>query len=152
MPVGRLGTGERIALAGGLLLAVCVFLPWYETSPDNPNATIDGARGALSAWEVYPVMRWLFLAAAAAPFILAWVTIREHELSWPRGEMTAVTSVAAFGLVAYTGFLDRPGAPNSAISIEPAFLGALPATMLMIAGSAMTAGHTERTRKPPGVL
>ena len=109
MHFGRLGRGELVAAVGGLLLAVCLFLPWYETDPDNPNAVIDGQRGALSGWEVHPIMRWLLLAAAAAPFILIWIVIRDHELSWARGEMTAVAAIAAFGLVAYAGFLDRPG-------------------------------------------
>ena len=118
MHFGRLGRGELVAAVGGLLLAVCLFLPWYETDPDNPNAQIDGARGALSGWEVHPLMRWLLLAAAAAPFILIWIVIRDHELSWPRGEMTAVAAIAAFGLVAYTGFLDRPGEPGGAISLQ----------------------------------
>jgi hypothetical protein len=152
MNFGRLGRGELVAAAGGLLLAVCVFLPWYETAPDNPNAVIDGQSGALSAWEVHPVLRWLLLAAAAAPFILVWIVIREHELSWPRGEMTAVTAIAAFGLVVYTGLLDRPGSPSGAISLQPGFYGALLGTILMIVGGSMTAGQTERTRKPPGVL
>jgi hypothetical protein len=39
---GRLGRGEIIAAVGGVLLAICLFLPWYETSPDNRNAVIDG--------------------------------------------------------------------------------------------------------------
>jgi hypothetical protein len=152
MDFGRLGRGELVAAAGGLLLAVCVFLPWYETDPGNPNAVIDGQSGALSAWEVHPVLRWLLLAAAAAPFILVWIVIREHELSWPRGEMTAVTAIAAFGLVVYTGFLDRPGSPSGAISLQGGFYGALLGTILMIGGGAVTAAQTERTRKPPGVL
>jgi hypothetical protein len=152
MHFGRLGRGELVAAVGGLLLAVCLFLPWYETDPDNPNAVIDGQRGALSGWEVHPIMRWLLLAAAAAPFILIWIVIRDHELSWARGEMTAVAAIAAFGLVAYTGFLDRPGEPNGAISLQGGFYGALLGTILMIAGGAMTAGETERVRKPPGVL
>ena len=152
MHFGRLGRGELVAAVGGLLLAVCLFLPWYETDPDNPNAQIDGARGALSGWEVHPLMRWLLLAAAAAPFILIWIVIRDHELSWARGEMTAVAAIAAFGLVAYTGFLDRPGEPGGAISLQLGYFGALLGTILMIVGGAMTAGQTERTRKPPGVL
>jgi hypothetical protein len=152
MHVGRLGRGELVAALGGVLLAVCLFLPWYETSPDNRNAVIDGARGALSGWEVHGFMRWLLLAAAAAPFILIWIVIRQHELSWPRGEMTAVTAIAAFGLVAYTGFLDRPGEPGGAISLQPGFYGALLGTILMILGGAMSAGETERVRKPPGVM
>jgi hypothetical protein len=149
---GRLGRGELVAAAGSLLLAVCVFLPWYETNPDNPNATVDGMRGGVSAWEVHPVLRWLLLAAAIAPPILIWIVIREHELSWPRGEMTAVAAIAAFGLVAYVGFLDRPGQPGGEISLQPGYYGALLGTLLMIAGGAMSAGQTERTRKPPGVF
>ncbi len=152
MHFDRLGRGEFVAALGGLLLAVCLFLPWYETSPDNPNAVIDGARGALSGWEVHGLMRWLLLAAAAAPFILIWIVIRDHELSWPRGEMTAVAAIAAFGLVAYAGFLDRPGEPGGAISLQLGFYGALLGTILMIVGGAMSAGETERVRKPPGVM
>ena len=152
MHFGRLGRGELVAALGGLLLAVCLFLPWYETDPDNQNALIDGERGALSGFDVHPLMRWLLLAAAAAPLILVWIVIRDHELSWPRGEMTAVVAIAAFGLVAYTGFLDRPGAPNGSISLAPGFYGALLGTILMIVGGSMTAGQHERVRKPPGVL
>jgi hypothetical protein len=152
MHFGRLGRGELVAALGGLLLAVCLFLPWYETDPDNPNAVIDGQTGALSGFEVHPILRWLLLAAAAAPLILVWIVIRDHELSWPRGEMTAVVAIAAFGLVAYTGLLDRPGSPKGAISLQPGFYGALLGTILMIVGGAMTAGQNERVRKPPGVL
>jgi hypothetical protein len=66
--------------------------------------------------------------------------------------MTAVVAIAAFGLVAYTGFLDRPGEPSGAISLQLGFYGALLGTILMTVGGAITAGQTERTRKPPGVL
>ena len=152
MDFDRLGRGELIAAAGGLLLLVCLFLPWYETDPDNPNAAIDGVSGALSGWQVHQILRWLLLLAAIAPVILVWIVIREHELSWPRGEMTAVVAIAAFGLVGYVGFLDRPGRPGGAISLQPGYFGALLGTILMIAGGAISAGQTERTRKPPGVM
>ena len=152
MDFDRLGRGELIAAAGGLLLLVCLFLPWYETDPDNPNAAIDGVNGALSGWQVHQILRWLLLLAAIAPFILIWIVIRDHELSWARGELTAVAAIAAFGLVAYTGFLDRPGSPSGEISLQPGFYGALLGTILMIVGGAMAAGQTERRRKPPGVF
>jgi hypothetical protein len=92
MHFGRLGRGELVAAVGGLLLAVCLFLPWYEPDPGNPNAVIDGQHAALSGWEVHTIIRWLLLAAAAAPFILIWIVLRDHELSWARGEMTAVAA------------------------------------------------------------
>lgn len=150
--MARLGRAELIAAVGGVLLAAGVFLPWYRTDADNPNAMIDGATGSVSAWEAHPVLRWLLLAAATAPFILAWIVIREHELSWPRGELTAVVGIAAFGLVAYTGLLDRPGTPSGAISLAVGFLLSFVGSVLMIAGGALAAGQTERARKPPGVL
>jgi hypothetical protein len=150
--MARLGRAELIAAVGGVLLAAGVFLPWYRTDPDNPNAMVDGASGSLSGWEVHPVLRWLLLAAATAPFILIWIVIREHELSWPRGELTAVVGIAAFGLVAYTGLLDRPGTPSGAIDLSVGFLLAFLGSVLMIAGGALAAGQTERARKPPGVL
>jgi hypothetical protein len=152
MHFGRLGRGELVAAVGGLLLAACLFAPWYETDASNPNAQIDGASGSFSGWEIHTTMRWLLLAAAIAPLILIWIVLRDHELSWARGEMTAVVAIAAFGLVAYTGFLDRPGDPKGAISLQPGFYGALLGTILMVGGGAVTAGRTERTRKPPGVL
>ena len=85
MNFGRLGRGEYVAVLGGLLLALSLFLPWYETNPDNRNAVIDGVRGTVTAFEVFPILRWLLLATAAAPLILAWVILRDHQLSWPRG-------------------------------------------------------------------
>ena len=150
--MNRLGRAEFVAALGGLLLALGVFLPWYTTDADNPNASIDGATGGLSAWEIHPILRWLLLAAATAPFILAWIVIREHELSWPRGELTAVVGIAAFGLIGYTGILDRPGSPSGAISLGLGFWLAFLGSVLMIVGGGMAAGQTERVRKPPGVM
>jgi hypothetical protein len=152
MDLSRLRRGELIAAVGGILLAVGVFLPWYSTSSDNVNALIDGRRGDLSAWTVNPILRWLLLAAALAPLILVWIIVRDHELSWSRGELTAVVGIAAFGLVAYTGLLDRPGTPSGAISLALGFWLAFAGSVLMTVGGALAAGETERARKPPGVL
>ena len=152
MHPGRLGRGEIIAAGGGLLLALGLFLPWYETAADNPNAVIDGVRGSLSGFEVHTMMRWFLLAAAAAPLILLYIVVRDHELSWPRGEMTAVVGIAAFGLVGYTGLLDRPGDPSGEISLQIGYWASLLGSILMSAGGAMRAGESERARKPPGVL
>ena len=38
MNFSRLGRGEYLAVLGGLLLALSLFLPWYATNPDNRNA------------------------------------------------------------------------------------------------------------------
>ena len=108
MNLSRLGRGEFLAVFGGLLLALGVFLPWYGTNPDNRNANIDGARGTFSCWDVHPILHWLLLAAAAAPLILAWIIVRDHELSWPRGELTAIVGLIAFVLIIVNGLVDQP--------------------------------------------
>ena len=152
MNLSRLGRGELLAVLGGLLLALGVFLPWYETNPDNRNANVGGATGAFSAWDALPILRWLLLAAAVAPLILAWIILRDHELSWPRGEMTAVIGIIAFGLTAYVGIIDRPGEPPSEISLGFGWYISLLGTIMIAVGGAYRASTTERPRKPPGVF
>jgi hypothetical protein len=152
MNLSRLGRAEYLAVAGGLLLALGVFLPWYGTNDDNPNANIDGAVGTVSGWTVHPILHWLLLAGASAPLILAWIIARDHELSWPRGEMTAVVAMIAIALILYVGFIDRPGRPSGQISLQYGWFVALLGAVLMLVGGATRAGTTERPRKPPGVL
>jgi hypothetical protein len=152
MNLSRLGRAEYLAVAGGLLLALGLFLPWYGTNDDNPNANIDGVIGSLSAWTVHPILRWFLLAGASAPLILAWIIARDHELSWPRGEMTAVVAMIAIALILYFGFIDRPGRPSGQISLQFGWFVSLLGAVLMLVGGATRAGTTERPRKPPGVL
>jgi len=151
--VSRLARTEWIAMAGGLLLVVSVFVKWYEARPENPNAQFeDGVEGTVSAWDVHPILRWLLVAAAVAPFILSYIIATNKELSWARGEMTAVVAIAAFGLVIYNGIINRPGNPPGDIELEIGWYGALLGTLLMLAGSALRSSETERRRKPPGTI
>src|SRR3954451_21165805 len=152
MNLGRLGRGEFLAVLGGLLLAIGVFLPWYETNPDNRNANLDGATGSFSAWGAHPILRWLVLAPAAAPLILAWIILRDHELSWPRGELTAVVGMIALVLILYVGLVDRPGTPSGQISLKFGWFVSVLGCALIVVGGALRPGGTERPRKPPGVL
>ena len=65
-----------------------------------------------------------------APFILAYIIATDAKLSWARGEMTMVTSIAALGLIFYNGVIDRPGEPSAAISVKYGWFLALFATLL----------------------
>ena len=152
MNFSRLGRGEFLAVLGGVALALSLFLPWYKTNPDNRNAMIDGMRGTVSGWTAFPILHWVLLAAAVAPLILAWVILRDHQLSWPRGEMTAVIGMIALVLVLYVGLVDKPGTPSGQISVQPGWYIAVLGCALMVAGGALRASGTERPRKPPGVL
>ena len=148
----RLHRNEYVGMVGGAVLAVSVFLPWYGTDPSSRFAQINGARGDQSCWDVHPILRWLLLAAAVAPFILAYIIATDTQLSWARGEMTMVTSIAALGLIFYNGVIDRPGNPSSAISLQYGWFLALAGTLAMIAAAALRSSEHERARKPPGTI
>jgi hypothetical protein len=152
MHPSNISRSELIASFGGILLLVGVFLPWYVPNTDNRNAVVAGSREAVSAWDAHTLLRFLFLAAAIAPLILAYIILRDHELSWPRGELTAVVAIAAFGIVGYAGIIDRPGEPQGEISLGLGWFLAMAGVILMAIGGAMRAGSSERPRKPPGVL
>ncbi len=144
---------EVVAMVGGALLVLSLFLPWY--SVDNSRGMIgDGKRGPgdFTGFEVHDIQRWLFIAAAVAPFILAYIVVRGHTLSWARGEMTAVTSIAAFGLIVYSGVIDRPGEVAGLVGLRWGWFVSLVGALAMLIGSALRASEVERARKPPGVL
>ena len=149
MHPSKLQKGEFIAIAGGILLLIGLFLDWYAT---KGLGEIDGRQGSFSGWEVHTIIRWLLLAAAVAPLILAYIIMRDHALSWPRGEMTAVIAIACFGLVTYNGLIAKPGTSNSLSSLQLGWFVAVAGTLLMLAGSALRSSNVERKRKPPGTL
>jgi hypothetical protein len=147
----RLTVKELIAMLGGLALGVGLFGTWYAAV--SPLATIGGNRGLgeYSGWEIHLIMRWLLLLAAIAPFILAYIILRDHQLTWARGELTAVVSITAVGLL-YVGVIDRPGEPPGQIELRWGWYVALLGSVLMLVGSVMRTGETERRRKPPGTI
>lgn len=164
MDFSRLKRNEWIGVAGACLLIVSIFIKWYETRPQTPAAQINGkggpnaeqgiaiGDGTYSAWEVHDILRWLLIAAAVAPLILAWIIVRDHQLSWSRGEITMIVAIAAAGLVLYNGIIDRPGEPAGEIELEIGWYGAMLATLLIAAGAIMRTSETERRRKPPGSI
>lgn len=153
MDISRVRRGEWIALLGGALLAVAVFLPWYGLERNGVVGDVTGGPGVtLTGWEAHETVRWLLLAAAVAPVILAYIIARDHALSWPRGQVTSIVAIAAFGLAAYIGVVDRPGDSNSLIGLRYGWFIALAGTLLMLVGSVMRQNESEIRRKPPGSI
>jgi hypothetical protein len=148
MDISRVQRGERLALYGAILLVVSLFLHWYDVTNGNGGLAV----GSYSGWHVHHTLRWLLIAAAAAPVILAWIVATSTAVSWQRGEVTMVVAIAAFGLIAYNGVVDQPTSSNSFVSLEYGWYLALFASILMMVGAIMRQGEAQRTRKPPGTL
>jgi hypothetical protein len=153
MDFTRLDRGELIAVVGGIVLGVSLFLAWYALR--NNFATLNTCRGpdsTCTGWEALTILRYLLLIAAVAPAILAWIILRGHALSWPRGELTAVTALTALTFTLFRGLLDKPGAPPSEISITYGWWLALLGGLLILVGSIWRSQESAARRKPPGVL
>jgi hypothetical protein len=148
-----LDRGELIALIGGVLLGISLFMHWYALG--NVHATLASCKGPHSGctgWQGLPIVRYPLLVAAAAPVILAYIILRGHALSWPRGELTAVTALIALTLTLFVGVLDKPGNPRGEISLSLGWFLALGAGVLILIGSIWRTQESAARRKPPWVL
>jgi hypothetical protein len=117
LDASKLDRTEIIGMIAAVVLVISVFLEWYSltTDPsvvqrgnDPSNWACGVGNSSCSGWDTSPVVGVLLILAALAPFILSWIVIRGHALSWPRGELTAVVGLTAFVLVAFTGLINKP--------------------------------------------
>ncbi len=145
--------GEFIGFFGVGVLLLSLFLTWFETNPDNANANINGETGEFNAFDTYGTLDWLLVAACLAPFILAWIIVRGHKLTWRPGEITMIVGMTAFALIILNGvILGRPGDPDSEISIKIGYFVGLLGSAMICAGGIIRQAEGDRARKPPGTL
>jgi hypothetical protein len=152
MHVRELDRGELVAVLGGAVLAVSVFLEWYKLGDRFAILnTCRGPNGTCSAWKSLMIIRFLLLITAVAPAVLAWIIVRGHALSWPRGEMTAIIALAALTFTVFRGLIDKPGTPPGEISVAYGWWIGLVGGVLILIGSVWRAQESAATRKPPGL-
>jgi hypothetical protein len=156
----RLRRGDIISAVGGLVLFISLFLPWFGVDTDATELCGAG-NDTCSAYDTFklftvailPGLDLLLTAAAVAPFILVWIIIRGHELSWPPGEVTAIVGITASALILYNGIVDRAGEDPSLISLKYGWFVALAGALMILLGAAtvmMSRGGA--VRRPPGVF
>lgn len=153
MRFGNLRRGELISIVGGVILGVAVFLAWYKIG--NGHGHIDrlyGPNRSVTAWNGLQIIRYILLAAAIAPLILAYIIVRDHALSWPRGELTAVIAISSVTLIVVRGIIIKPGSPTGEISLDYGWWIALAGAVVMMVGAVQRASAQTGPRKPPGVL
>ncbi|HEY2637538.1 MAG TPA: hypothetical protein VGI54_09140, partial [Solirubrobacteraceae bacterium] len=154
MQLSRVDREELISVLGGIILAIGLFLPWYSLGNQFTHLNnVHGPDATLSGWQALTYMRYLFLAAAVAPLILTYISLRGHALSWPRGEVTALVGVAAFALVLIRGVVLKPGDPTSQVSLELGWFVSLIGAGLLLGGALFhREAHDTTAKKPPGVM
>lgn len=160
MDASKLSRGELIGIIAGLVLVGSLFIEWYSldtegVARDEADDWVCGVgNNSCSAWDTFPILRWLLIAAAAAPMILSYIVIRGHHLSWPRGELTAIVGLTAFVLIAYNGFIDKPSPNDIGVSLSYGYYLAILASLgIFISGgfrSVDSGGGAQR--KPPSTF
>jgi hypothetical protein len=162
MDAAKLDRSELIGMCAALVLVISLFLEWYSLSTDpsvvqRGNESANWACGvgntSCTGWNTFPIVSILLVLAAAAPFILAWIVMRGHALSWPRGELTAIVGLTAFVLIAYNGIVDKP---QEGLEMSLSFgywLALLASIGIFISGGfrAVESGGGAR-RKPPATF
>jgi hypothetical protein len=151
----RLTIGELLGMLGALVLAGSLFLPWFSTS-ENPNSRIASAQvgpdDVATAWQTFPILRWALLAACIAPFILAWIILRGHDLTWKPGEITMIVGMIAFMLILCNGIILGKPEPGIEIGLSWGYLvGLIGAMGLMVAGFLRQSRQAD-TKQPPGTF
>ena len=160
MGMEKLSRSEILGMVAALVLVGSLFLQWFSLETENVarDEADDWVCGvgdnSCSGFDTFPILRWLLIAAAAAPFILAWIVFRGHALSWPRGELTAIVGLTAFVLIAFNGLVDKPSANDIGISLSFGYWIALLASLgIFFAGGfrAVESGGGAQ-RKPPATF
>lgn len=164
MNFSKLSLSELLGvIAAAALVIALLFMTWY-TLGENPTRRMGGGNICgnslqCTGFDTFPILRWLLLAAASAPFILLYIVFRGHKLSWAPGELTMVVGFTAFVLIAYNGLIDPPGNGPAEIGItkEAGYYVAL-ASAAGIAASGIGRVMEEQrsgagqTRKAPGTV
>lgn len=164
MHFSKLSRSELLGIIAAVLLVVALlFLNWFDLgqtegrSDGDPEEFICGLNQySCTGFETFPILRWLLLAAAIAPPILAYIVIRGHKLSWAPGEATMVVGFTAFVLLAYNGLIDPPGKGAAEIGITKEigyYLALLASAGIAAAGIGRSMeAQTGQGRKTPGTV
>jgi hypothetical protein len=157
----RLGWTEVVGLASAALLIVALFLPWFSLTHvpalrEQQNAWVCGSgHYECSGWDTFPINRWLFLAAAAAPIILTYFIATSQRGEYPTGEFTMTVGLAVIVLAGFNGIVSKPGSGvQFGISLAYGYWLTLLAGLVMAGAGALRSLESGggAKRKPPATF
>jgi hypothetical protein len=139
----RLRAGEWVALAGGVLLIVSLFMPWYDTV----LLGIESGEGVGSGFEALTVIDVLLVLVAAVAIALAVLQATQTSPTLPVGFGVLTVVTGAIGtLLTLFRLIDSPGAGEVSWG---AWLGLVAVVALTVGGWRSIANEHVR-HLPPG--
>lgn len=153
--VAKLQPAEYWGFLASAVLFGSLFLPWYTIVA--VNGTINGIAvvgRSFTAWETFGLLDIVLALACAAPFVLAWIIMRGHALTWRPGEVTMIIGLVAGTLVVMNGLiLGIPGGPpNGTVSIAFGYWIALLGAVGIAFSGFLRQSKSIKGRRPPGSL
>jgi len=151
---------ELLGVVSALVLLFSLFIEWF-TLTNTPERTQQKAWVcgeqvySCSAWDTFPIARWLLVAAAAAPIILTYFVLTSQRGKYPTGEFTMTVGLAVIVLVGYNGIIQKPGGgAQFGVSLSWGYL------LAILAGIGITVAGALRSlesgggagRKPPATF
>jgi hypothetical protein len=156
--LSRTSLGERIAAAGGVVLFISMFLPWYAVEatvrvPGGPS--FGGEAERLNAWQAFGFLDFLlFVIAAIAVAVPLLRVARELPRNLPASPPATLLAAGGFAvLFILFRLIDTPG-PDIDVSVGEVhmarrigiFIGLLAAAAITYGGYSATAERTPARR------
>lgn len=142
MDVSRLDRGLQIAGAGGVVLLISLFLPWYGVTASLGGVSISDSA---NAWEAFGFADFLMFVAAVVAIAAAAATATDNvppALPVPIGRAVSFVGGVAFLLVLFR-IIDIPGSDFGGVDVGRKF-GAF---LALIAAGAIAYGGRELEKK-----
>jgi hypothetical protein len=139
MGVTRLRAGEWLALAGGVVLLVSLFLPWYGLD-----------RASVSGFEAFSVIDLLLALLALLAIALAVLQVTRDGPAMPVGAAVLVATLGKVGvLLVLLRIIVEP--ESSALEVRLGAWFALAATVAITAGGWLSLMNEHVRGLPPDV-
>ena len=153
MDTSRVSLGEMVAAAGGLVLLVCMFLPWFDGALSGRGAS-NVPLQTTTGWEAFGgVFDIVIVVLAAAPvgIAVARATDSLPPLPLEQGVLVLAAGVLLFVIVAFR-LIDPPDAIDVAIpglELDPS--RKLAGFLALVAAAAVAVGgHLQRSVRRVG--
>ena len=153
--VSKLLPAEYWGFAAAAVLFVSLFLPWFTITGENGVINGQGVVGeSFSAWQTFGILKYVLALACITPFVLAWIIVRGHALSWRPGEVTMIVGLIAGTLILLNGLiLGIPGSPpNGTVGLAYGYAVALLGAAGIAVSGFMRQSKSIKGRRPPGSL
>lgn len=153
--VARLQTAEYWGFLAAAILFGSLFLPWFTITAVNGAINGGGEVGqSFTAWQTFGILDIVLALACLTPFVLAWIIMRGHKLTWRPGEVTMIIGLVAGTLILMNGMiLGIPGGPpNGTVAIAYGYWVALLGAVLIAVGGFLRQSKSIKGRRPPGSL